>query len=81
MPNLKLKGRKPLTKKPQKRDPKLKPLQGFSGHQTDSKVSKSPEFDTIQKPKDTRNTTCKRCMGFGGMDGGCPKCGGSGFSD
>lgn len=24
-------------------------------------------------------TTCTRCRGLGGMDGGCPKCGGTGF--
>ncbi len=70
-----------MTKTPQKRDPMLKPLQGNVGIKTGTNTSKSSQTETIHKVKDTRHTTCTRCMGLGGMDGGCPKCGGTGFSD
>ena len=70
-----------MTKTPQKRDPKLKPLQGNAGIKNGTSTTKGFQTETIQKAKDTRHTTCTRCMGFGGMDGGCPKCGGTGFSD
>ena len=70
-----------MTKTPQKRDPKLKPLQGYAGIKTGTSTSKGSQAEAIQKAKDTRHTTCTRCLGFGGMDGGCPKCGGTGFSD
>ena len=75
------KRKKPVTKTPQKRDPKLKPLQGNAGIKNGTSTTKGFQTETIQKAKDTRHTTCTRCMGFGGMDGGCPKCGGTGFSD
>ncbi len=70
-----------MTKTPQKRDPKLKPLQGNAGINTGINTSKDSQNEVTQKAKDTRHTTCTRCMGLGGMDGGCPKCGGTGFSD
>jgi hypothetical protein len=70
-----------VTKTPQKRDPKLKPLQGNAGIKNGTSTTKDSQTETIQEAKDTRHTTCTRCMGLGGMDGGCPKCGGTGFSD
>ena len=70
-----------MTKTPQKRDPKLKPLQGNAGIKNGTSSTKGSQTETIQEAKDTRHTTCTRCMGLGGMDGGCPKCGGTGFSD
>lgn len=70
-----------MAKNPQKRDPQLKPLQGITETIVGANKSKVSQTEVIQKAKDTRHTTCSRCMGFGGMDGGCPKCGGTGFSD
>jgi hypothetical protein len=76
------KRRKPVTKIPQKRDPKIKPLLGNHLKNSGSIWSTANLKEELnQTKKDTKFTTCKGCMGLGGMDGNCPKCGGTGFSD
>lgn len=67
---------------PKKRDPKQKPLQGnpWATPRTSAPVE-APKEGTKIESTTSRFTTCKRCMGHGGMDGSCPQCGGTGFLD
>ena len=67
---------------PKKRDPKLNSLEGKRGipPRLDSPALNATE-EITQPATSTRFSTCPRCMGFGGMGGGCPKCGGTGFTD
>lgn len=71
-----------MTQAPKKRDPIKNPLRG-QNQPSSQKPSTSipPEKSDVSKPSDTKWRTCTRCMGFGGMDGSCPKCGGTGFLD
>ena len=71
-----------MTQAPKKRDPVKNPLKG-QNNQPPQKPSISTPTETSVKstPEDTKWRTCTRCMGFGGMDGSCPKCGGTGFLD
>jgi len=71
-----------MTKVPKKRDPKANPIQGNPWVMPRTPNAEPPPSEKrIPDGKGTRFSTCSRCMGFGGMDGGCPKCGGTGFID
>ena len=70
-----------MSKAPQKRDPKLNPLHGSPVIYKDSSTAKAPQKEITEKLSSTRYLPCTRCMGEGGMGGGCPKCGGTGYSD
>ncbi len=70
-----------MTKAPKKRDPNQKPIKGINRPVSiNSQSDLHTEKDRLSKNQDSKWTTCTRCMGFGGMDGSCPKCGGTGFS-
>ena len=44
-------------------------------------VPEKPPKPVDTKANSSRFSICRLCNGFGGMDGGCPRCGGTGFSD
>lgn len=71
-----------MSRAPKKRDPKLNPLQGneWVAPRTPTPAA-TPKAAPKAEEVSSRFTTCKRCMGFGGMGGGCPSCGGTGFTD
>ena len=68
-----------MSKTPKIRDINLKPLKGTNLQKVDF-VKSPPQITEEKKITDSKFLTCSRCMGFGGMDGSCPKCGGTGFS-
>lgn len=71
-----------MAKAPKKRDPAQNPLQGDKWTLPSTpQLKPTPSQERPQVDTSTRFSTCTRCMGFGGMDGGCPKCGGTGFTD
>ena len=71
-----------MNRAPKKRDPKQNPMVGneWVAPRT-SKPATAPKAEAKAEPASTRFTTCERCSGAGGMDGSCPKCGGTGFLD
>lgn len=62
---------------PKRRDPQRQPIVGDLGRRPNTPKPDLPAGAPRTKPDAFR--TCPRCMGFGGMDGGCPKCGGTGY--
>jgi len=70
-----------MSKAPQKRDPKINPFRFNSSVKSTPLSEKEAHQDTTQKVKSSRYLPCTRCMGEGGMGGGCPKCGGTGYSE
>lgn len=71
-----------MTQAPKKRDPSQKPLRGtHNPSPTQIQVNDSVSKEPALKPSTSKWNTCSRCMGAGGMDGSCPKCGGTGYTN
>jgi len=71
-----------MTQAPKKRDPSQKPLRGtYNPTPIQPQVNDSEPKGSVSKPAASKWNTCSRCMGFGGMDGSCPKCDGTGYTN
>jgi hypothetical protein len=69
-----------MAQPPKRRDPKQKPLpHAPATSEIHARRSPAPEPKATADESATKWLPCKRCMGFGGMGGGCPSCGGTGF--
>lgn len=69
----------PSSRRPQRRNPTENPIVG-PGSSTPRPSTPKQEPSGGDSTAPQRFQTCSRCMGFGGMDGSCPKCGGTGYS-
>jgi hypothetical protein len=69
-----------MNKAPKKRNPSINPLPRTTPGAANAPAAKPDKFEVeVSEQPSTKWKTCPGCMGLGGMDGGCRRCGGTGY--
>jgi hypothetical protein len=68
-----------MTKAPERRSPSKNPINRTPNRVGPTPMQPSKDKEEVPRPPSTKWQTCKGCMGYGGMGGGCARCGGTGY--